>query len=68
MKKRLNEKTFEELKQTIDNEIDYVDVKPYSHNIISITLRQIDEKFGKNKVIEIFDYYNLQELGWKYPE
>ena len=68
MKKKLNERTFDELKETIDNEIEYVDVKPYSHNIISITLRQIDDKFGKKKVREVFDYFNLHELGWKYPE
>ena len=67
MKKKLTEKDFNDLYNQVEEEIQYVDVKPYSHNIISIGLRQVDEKYGKEKVIEIFNDFNLEEYGWTRP-
>ena len=67
MKKKLTEKDFNDLYNQVEEAIQYVDVKPYSHNIISIVLRQVDEKYGKEKVIEIFNDFNLEEYGWTRP-
>jgi hypothetical protein len=48
----------------IKKEIPYVDVKPYSHNIISNYLRGVDEKFGKEKVNTLIEELDLEYLGW----
>ena len=55
----------EEFYETIDDEIDFVDIKPYSHNIISLVLKQISDKFGKNTANETIDHFDLESLGWK---
>jgi len=61
----------------IYEEVDYIDIKPYSHNLISINLEIISKdktesynyayKFGKTRN-EIVDYiilkWGLDEKGW----
>ena len=37
---------FEDMKETILNEIPYIGVKGYSHNIISLELRLVSEHFS----------------------
>ena len=60
-------KTLEELKQVIENEIPFIDIKPYSHNIISITLKIINDDYGEQEAINIIaDNYDLQQKGWGY--
>lgn len=51
--------------ETIEDEVDYVDVKPYSHNIIGLTLRGIAEKYGNAVADAMIEEYRLDELGWK---
>ena len=59
--------TLEELRQVIENEIPFIDIKPYSHNIISITLRIINDEYGEQEAVNIIaDNYELQEKGWGY--
>jgi hypothetical protein len=56
--------TLEDWIQTIEEEVMFVNVKQYSHNIISLALRAIAEDYGiaaANKVIEDLD---LERLGW----
>ena len=48
-KKLVKKQSLAELYQSIEKEVEFVDVKPYSHNIISYILRTISEKFGYNK-------------------
>lgn len=58
-------KQLQELREIISHERNYVGVKPYSHNIISLTLLQIAREYGHvqaNKCIRDFD---LEPLGWK---
>ena len=44
---------------------DWVDVKPYSHNIISITLRIVDEEHGREEANKIIEKAGLESLGWR---
>jgi hypothetical protein len=58
-------KSLEEYREQIENEVPYVDIRPYSHNIIGLVLGQIAHVYGKaeaNKAIEDFD---LESLGWR---
>ena len=58
-------KTLKELRKMIEKEVPYVDIKQYSHNIISLVLMQISSQFGPaeaNKAIEDFD---LESMGWR---
>jgi hypothetical protein len=49
----------------IKKERKYVDRKPYSHNIISYTLKIIAEKFGKIEANKVIRELGLTELGWE---
>jgi len=53
-----------DLRRMIEDEVPYVDDRPYSHNIISITLRQIADKYGKDEANKAIEDFNLEELGW----
>ena len=59
MKKSLND-----WRETIDEEVPYVDVKPYSHNIISIALGAIANKHGQGEANKAIEDFGLKALGW----
>ena len=59
MKRRLKQ-----LRDRIDREVDYVDIKPYSHNIISLTLQTIDKEFGRKEANKALIEFGLEDLGW----
>jgi len=46
------------------DQVPFVDVKPFSHNIIAICLQAIAKKYGKAKANELIDKYDLESLGW----
>ena len=48
----------------IEQEVPFVDVKPYSRNIISIRLGQIAEAFGQREANEAIEHFGLEKLGW----
>lgn len=59
------QKTLKQWRAGIKQEVPYVGIKPYSHNIISLSLSVIAKRWGwksANKAIRDFD---LEELGWK---
>ena len=60
-----DENTLAKHKTTIEKEIPYVDIKPYSHNIISLTLQMIAKEFGQEVANEAIAELGLDELGWK---
>ena len=62
---RKQEERLMELYARIEEEVEFVDIKQYSHNIISINLRIIAEEFGYNKANETIDEFALVSLGWK---
>lgn len=52
----------------IEKEVDYIDVKPFSHNIIGLALREISEKFGQDRANEAIEHFNLELFGWSKVE
>ena len=58
-------KSLEEWRQDIENEVGFVDIKPYSHNIISICLRAISKNYGKKEANKAINDFKLEKLGWK---
>ena len=57
--------TIEDYTRRIGYESCWVDIKPYSHNIISITLREVSDKWGKEEANNIIKKTGLEQLGWK---
>lgn len=58
-------KTLQEWKEVIEREVYYVDVKPYSHNIISLALNAIARDFGNKEANKAIDEFGLGEYGWR---
>lgn len=58
------EKTIEEIKEKILEQVEYVDIKPYSHNIISLYLGEADKLFGKKVTNQLIEDCGLETLGW----
>ena len=50
--------------RTIKAQIPYVDIKPYSHNIINITLSLIAEQLGDDVAKQIIASTQLKNMGW----
>lgn len=48
----------------IEKEVDYIDVKPFSHNIVGLVLQEISKEFGQDRANEAIDYFNLELFGW----
>jgi len=60
--------SLESLRKKIEKEVPYVDVKPYSHNIIGLVLSMIEKDYGKASAIQAMKDFELDELGWAIPE
>jgi hypothetical protein len=56
--------TLKTLRAKIRKEVPYVDVKPYSHNIISLVLRQISLSYGDDEANKAIRDFGLKSLGW----
>ena len=48
----------------IKEEIPFVDIKPYSHNIIGLQLQLLAEKFGQAEANKVIRETPLKDLGW----
>ena len=48
----------------IEKEVDYIDVKPFSHNIVGLVLQEISKEFGQDRANEAIDRFNLELFGW----
>jgi hypothetical protein len=55
----------EEAREKLQANVGYVDVKPFSHNIISIVLRRVAEVHGHDAANELIDEFDLEDLGWQ---
>jgi len=64
--KMTTKQTKEKIIEIIKKEIPWVDIKPFSDNIINIELRILAENYGQNEVIELVKNTKLKELGWGY--
>lgn len=60
--------TLERFRATIEEEVEYLDLKPYSHNIISMTLRAIAKNFGKDEANKAIKDFGLNRRGWSIIE
>ncbi len=60
--------TLERWRQIIAEQVDSLDIAPYSHNIISNALRGIDKSFGREKAIQTIEDFELRNYGWKIPD
>ena len=49
----------------IENEIEFVDLKPYSHNLISMRLSMISKLGGVKEANKTIDELGLEDLGWR---
>ena len=58
------EKKVYEILNRIKYEIPYVDVKPYSHNIIGINLDILEGLIGRDKTLMYMKLLRLNKLGW----
>jgi len=58
-------KTLEELQEKINEEKEFVNTKQYSHNIISLCLQEVANRFGKKEANRIIEEEELEILGWK---
>lgn len=58
--------TKEDIISIIEKEIPYVDIKQYSHNIIGLALRNLNDLCGREAVVELVKTTELKNLGWGY--
>lgn len=58
-------KVIQEARATLKKEVPFVDIKPYSHNIINFTLRGVAQKVGNTYANHLIDEFELEELGWE---
>ena len=59
------EKKYMNMMEKVENEIPYIDIKPFSHNIINLELRMMEELVGEERVVEfIRNNKYLMEKGW----
>lgn len=57
-------KTLQQYRGDIARQARYVDIKPYSHNIISLTLGMIAEHYGQEEANKAIIDFDLEEKGW----
>jgi len=61
-------KSLAEVRQEIEDEIEWVDIKPYSHNIISAHLMGVNRVWGQEAANDIIMDLDLENLGWNTVE
>lgn len=57
--------TLEELRRKIREESRFVDIKPFSHNLVGMYLLQIAKAFGNAEANKAIDDFKLERKGWK---
>ena len=64
----MEKQTEEMVLQTIENESKYIDIKPFSHNIVGLELQMLSEQFNYTnaQIKEVVKKYNLHKKGWAY--
>ena len=61
----LYEQQAHELKDKLETELEYVDIKPYSHNLVAIYLQIIDKDYPDYYVDFVLCYETeLRDKGW----
>lgn len=57
-------KSMEQIYEAIEREIEFIDTKPFSHNIISMNLQIAAKQFGIAQANRLIDEFGLAEFGW----
>ena len=52
------------LRDSIREEVEYINLKPYSHNIISICLSMIAKQYGQDSANKAIRDFELDKKGW----
>ncbi len=52
--------------EIILREIPFVDIKPYSHNIINLELSVLADNYGEEEAKKLIKNTQLKNLGWGY--
>lgn len=52
------------LRVEIEEQVPWIDIKPYSHNIIGLLLSQIAEEYGKKAANKAIRDFGLDKKGW----
>ena len=60
----IEEQKLQEHITIIKNEIPYVDLRTYSHNIISMELNIISSIYGNDVANAVIKFLKLYEIGW----
>lgn len=58
------QESLSELRSQISANVDFVDIKPFTHNIISVVLRIIAEDYGVEAANKTIRDFHLDQLGW----
>ena len=53
-----------EIIDKIKKEIPFIDVKPYSHNIINLLLSKLAEEYGEEEADKLIKSTKLKDMGW----
>ena len=64
----MSEDKIRTIKTKIEKEIPYIDIKPFSHNIIGLELRMLGELTNDNYVYDYIRQVRLNEMGWYVPD
>jgi len=60
----IEEQKLQEHITIIKNEIPYVDMRTFSHNIINMELNIIDSIYGEEVAQAVLKFLKLDDLGW----
>jgi hypothetical protein len=52
------------LRSKIEEESYFIDIKPYSHNIVSLLLAQIQDEYGRQEMNSAIHQLGLVAKGW----
>jgi hypothetical protein len=60
--------TEEDILKDIEEESKWIDIKPFSHNIVTFGLRVLSEKFGwdDDRIRQVVLSNHLDQKGWGY--
>jgi len=56
--------TKSEILEKIGEEVPFIDVKPFSHNLVGMLLNMLAKQHGQEEANKAIDDYELEELGW----
>ena len=69
MGRKLSDETKEEIYQdayeVIEQNLETLDLKPYSSTIINLRLRSVANKIGKDKADDLIREFGLEQYGWE---